>query len=265
MLSFILIFLFFSLYSTSPLPSLTLSSPFTHPFLPFLSLYFTPLQELWALLHFADKVRFASQAEFLQQFGDLKDATQVARLHAMLKPYLLRRYTPCPSYYPHPQLSLCPVPILIYLSVPILIYLSLCPYPYLSLCPVPILIYLSVLSLFLSISLSLFLSISLSLFLSISLCLFLFISLSCPYSYLFLCPYSYLSLCPYPYLSISLSLFLSISLSLFLFISVSCPYPYLSLCPVPILIPSLNIHLFPIHFPWHAHSPYIFFSVPPPL
>ena len=49
------------------------------------------IQELWALLHFADKVKFANQKEFLDQFRDLKDATQVAKLHTMLKPYLLRR------------------------------------------------------------------------------------------------------------------------------------------------------------------------------
>ena len=55
----------------------------------------TPLQnkteELWALLNFADKNKFADQQIFLQQFGDLKDSSQVAKLHSALKPYLLRR------------------------------------------------------------------------------------------------------------------------------------------------------------------------------
>ena len=55
----------------------------------------TPLQnkteELWALLHFADKQKFRNQAEFVAKFGDLRDAAHVAQLHAVLKPYLLRR------------------------------------------------------------------------------------------------------------------------------------------------------------------------------
>jgi len=55
----------------------------------------TPLQnrteELWALLHFADKNFFASQQQFTDRFGQLQDAAQVAELHLVLKPYLLRR------------------------------------------------------------------------------------------------------------------------------------------------------------------------------
>lgn len=55
----------------------------------------TPLQnkteELWALLNFADAKRFHDMEDFLHKFGDLKNATQVASLHEMLKPYLLRR------------------------------------------------------------------------------------------------------------------------------------------------------------------------------
>jgi chromodomain-helicase-DNA-binding protein 7 len=55
----------------------------------------TPLQnkteELWALLNFADKEKFENQEFFLGQFGDLKNADQVAKLHDVLKPYLLRR------------------------------------------------------------------------------------------------------------------------------------------------------------------------------
>jgi superfamily II DNA or RNA helicase len=55
----------------------------------------TPLQnkteELWALLHFCDSGHFNDQAGFLEKFGDLKDAGQVAMLHQVLKPYILRR------------------------------------------------------------------------------------------------------------------------------------------------------------------------------
>jgi superfamily II DNA or RNA helicase len=55
----------------------------------------TPLQnkteELFSLLHFADQNKFNSQEDFLQRFGDLRDANDVARLHAVLKPHLLRR------------------------------------------------------------------------------------------------------------------------------------------------------------------------------
>lgn len=55
----------------------------------------TPLQnrtdELWALLNFADPRRFDSVEEFISKFGDLKNAKQVAKLHDMLRPYLLRR------------------------------------------------------------------------------------------------------------------------------------------------------------------------------
>lgn len=55
----------------------------------------TPLQnsteELWALLHFCDPISFASKDEFTAQFGQLQDASQVASLHTVLRPYLLRR------------------------------------------------------------------------------------------------------------------------------------------------------------------------------
>ena len=44
-----------------------------------------------ALLNFADSARFRDMEGFLRNFGDLKDSAQVARLHDMLKPYLLRR------------------------------------------------------------------------------------------------------------------------------------------------------------------------------
>ncbi|GMF24707.1 unnamed protein product [Phytophthora fragariaefolia] len=55
----------------------------------------TPLQnkteELWALLNFLDSRSFPSVSDFLDKFGDLHEAQQVADLHKMLKPYLLRR------------------------------------------------------------------------------------------------------------------------------------------------------------------------------
>ncbi|DAZ94104.1 TPA: hypothetical protein N0F65_007938 [Lagenidium giganteum] len=55
----------------------------------------TPLQnkteELWALLNFLDAKSFPSVNDFLEKFGDLHESQQVADLHKMLKPYLLRR------------------------------------------------------------------------------------------------------------------------------------------------------------------------------
>lgn len=39
----------------------------------------------------ADPVRFKSLPDFIHKFGSLKDAQQVAQLHDMLRPYLLRR------------------------------------------------------------------------------------------------------------------------------------------------------------------------------
>ncbi|KAL7487630.1 hypothetical protein ACHAW6_013214 [Cyclotella cf. meneghiniana] len=55
----------------------------------------TPLQnsteELWALLHFCDPISFGSKDEFTAKFGQLTDASQVASLHTILRPYLLRR------------------------------------------------------------------------------------------------------------------------------------------------------------------------------
>eukprot|EP00599_Poterioochromonas_sp_BG-1_P012287 CAMPEP_0173165178 /NCGR_PEP_ID=MMETSP1105-20130129/21158_1 /TAXON_ID=2985 /ORGANISM="Ochromonas sp., Strain BG-1" /LENGTH=1859 /DNA_ID=CAMNT_0014085969 /DNA_START=279 /DNA_END=5859 /DNA_ORIENTATION=+ len=55
----------------------------------------TPLQnkteELWSLLNFADPKRFADMRDFMNKFGDLKSVSQVANLHEVLKPYLLRR------------------------------------------------------------------------------------------------------------------------------------------------------------------------------
>jgi chromodomain-helicase-DNA-binding protein 7 len=51
----------------------------------------TIIKELWALLNFADSKRFNDLADFVRKFGDLKDSKQVAKLHELLKPYLLRR------------------------------------------------------------------------------------------------------------------------------------------------------------------------------
>lgn len=55
----------------------------------------TPLQnnteELWALLHFCEPKQFASRDDFVGEFGQLQDAEQVASLHKVLRPYLLRR------------------------------------------------------------------------------------------------------------------------------------------------------------------------------
>ena len=42
-------------------------------------------------MNFADRKRFQDMNEFLSKFGDLKDSSQVAKLHDVLKPYLLRR------------------------------------------------------------------------------------------------------------------------------------------------------------------------------
>jgi superfamily II DNA or RNA helicase len=55
----------------------------------------TPLQnntaELWTLLSLLDRERFASERQFLTSFGDLRDANQVAALHEVLRPLMLRR------------------------------------------------------------------------------------------------------------------------------------------------------------------------------
>ncbi|XP_037642247.1 chromodomain-helicase-DNA-binding protein 8 isoform X2 [Sebastes umbrosus] len=55
----------------------------------------TPLQntveELFSLLHFLEPTQFASESEFLRDFGDLKTEEQVQKLQAILKPMMLRR------------------------------------------------------------------------------------------------------------------------------------------------------------------------------
>jgi SNF2 family DNA or RNA helicase len=48
-------------------------------------------EELWALLHFANPTSFNDRDDFLAKFGEMTDAKQVSALHAILKPYLLRR------------------------------------------------------------------------------------------------------------------------------------------------------------------------------
>ena len=55
----------------------------------------TPLQnntqELWTLLNFMDNKAFASFEKFGTEFGELKETSQVEKLHDVLRPYLLRR------------------------------------------------------------------------------------------------------------------------------------------------------------------------------
>ena len=55
----------------------------------------TPLQnntkELWSLLNFLNPEKFASSSDFIAQYGDLATAAQVDKLHALLRPIMLRR------------------------------------------------------------------------------------------------------------------------------------------------------------------------------
>ena len=55
----------------------------------------TPLQnnveELFSLLNYLDEEKYASVAEFMSEFSDLKTDTQVNKLQAILKPIMLRR------------------------------------------------------------------------------------------------------------------------------------------------------------------------------
>lgn len=48
-------------------------------------------QELWSLLNFIEPGVFTSAKEFAREFGQLEDADQVAKLHGLLRPFLLRR------------------------------------------------------------------------------------------------------------------------------------------------------------------------------
>lgn len=49
------------------------------------------MNELWSLLNFIEPTTFASEAEFINRFGNLTDANQVAALHSLLRPFFLRR------------------------------------------------------------------------------------------------------------------------------------------------------------------------------
>jgi len=55
----------------------------------------TPLQnntdELWTLLNFVNRDEFSDREQFCEEFGSLREAEQLQRLHVKLKPYLLRR------------------------------------------------------------------------------------------------------------------------------------------------------------------------------
>jgi SNF2 family DNA or RNA helicase len=55
----------------------------------------TPLQnsimELFSLLNFLEPTQFASSDDFLKDFGVLESDEQVQKLHALLKPMMLRR------------------------------------------------------------------------------------------------------------------------------------------------------------------------------
>ena len=55
----------------------------------------TPLQnnvaELFSLLNFLEPTQFASEPEFMAEFGDLKNEEQVNKLQLLLKPMMLRR------------------------------------------------------------------------------------------------------------------------------------------------------------------------------
>lgn len=49
------------------------------------------MNELWSLLNFIEPATFASETEFINRFGNLTDANQVAALHSLLRPFFLRR------------------------------------------------------------------------------------------------------------------------------------------------------------------------------
>ena len=49
------------------------------------------MNELWSLLNFIEPATFASEAEFINRFGNLTDANQVAALHSLLRPFFQRR------------------------------------------------------------------------------------------------------------------------------------------------------------------------------
>ena len=49
------------------------------------------MNELWSLLNFIEPTTFSSEADFINRFGNLTDANQVASLHSLLRPFFLRR------------------------------------------------------------------------------------------------------------------------------------------------------------------------------
>ncbi|RYH10750.1 hypothetical protein EON65_39270, partial [archaeon] len=55
----------------------------------------TPLQnntdELWTLLNFVDRDRFADREGFYSKYGELKTSSQLDDLYTTIRPYLLRR------------------------------------------------------------------------------------------------------------------------------------------------------------------------------
>eukprot|EP00820_Chromera_velia_P016385 Cvel_25986.t1-p1 / transcript=Cvel_25986.t1 / gene=Cvel_25986 / organism=Chromera_velia_CCMP2878 / gene_product=Chromodomain-helicase-DNA-binding protein 9, putative / transcript_product=Chromodomain-helicase-DNA-binding protein 9, putative / location=Cvel_scaffold3020:243-17204(-) / protein_length=1212 / sequence_SO=supercontig / SO=protein_coding / is_pseudo=false len=67
----------------------------TLPCRQFLLLSGTPLQnsttELWSLLNVMEPVKFPSRENFIERFGKLQERRQVAELHTLIRPHLLRR------------------------------------------------------------------------------------------------------------------------------------------------------------------------------
>merc|ERR1711871_1470529 len=55
----------------------------------------TPLQnntdELWTLLNFVDKNKFDDKDKFAVEYGELKTAAQLEKIHKLIRPYILRR------------------------------------------------------------------------------------------------------------------------------------------------------------------------------
>ena len=49
------------------------------------------IHELYSLLNFVARDDFSDRAGFAKEFGELRSAAQLQKLHARLKPYLLRR------------------------------------------------------------------------------------------------------------------------------------------------------------------------------
>lgn len=47
--------------------------------------------ELWSLLNFIEPNQFASETDFIREYGNLTDAEQVSNLRKLLQPFFLRR------------------------------------------------------------------------------------------------------------------------------------------------------------------------------